>query len=148
MTVQVPMWNRVVAFLTFGSGTVAIAYALRLGLDPAMYFPGYDVRRPAPFHFPLSFFAMTCGLMLIYTITAFIGLVRIRWPMWLRCLIVLAILIPWTFYISRIFLHMPGFWAVQLFYLWALVLVIISAFVLSAVSSLIRNLRSRRPTHA
>jgi hypothetical protein len=147
-TLRAPTWNRAVGFLVLSGGLIAVAFAFRWSLDPKMYFPGYDLSRPAPFEFPTVFFAMTCGLIAVYTLAELISLARMRWPMWLRSLVILMVLVPWTMYASRFFLHMPGFWLVHLLYLWIVVVVIGAAFLLSLAFAVHQRLTRGDSSHA
>ena len=128
--------RRILGLVLLAATLGAMAFTIRLSLDPNNYFFHRGEDRATWVYDPRHV-ALITGLMLVEAACAGAALFS-PWPraMWLRCLLSLLVLAPWALTVTPFVIHMPLYVLFHHLWVWLLVLML----VLSALGSLLRQL--------
>ena len=99
---------------------IAIAYAVRLSLDPRHYF-FYEAADRTTWVYRPGHVAFVCAIMLAEAALVWGVFLQPRPALWLRCAIGLGILGPWTLLATSVFMHAPGYVLFHHLWAWSLV---------------------------
>jgi len=140
--------HKIVVLLFALATLVAVAYAVHLSLNPDYYF----FRRPedrASWAYHPSSVAFVCGVMLVEALVACLAIVASRpKALWVRCLIGLLLLGPWSFFSTMLVVHMPGYTLFHHLWVWLLVLVLVVVGAVSAIRQLYLRSRGGPPNNS
>ena len=141
--------TRKVVVLLFALATVtSVAYAVHISLNPDYYF----FRRlgdRANWTYDPGSVAFVCGVMLVEALVACLAIMASRpKALWLRCLMGLLLLGPWSLFSTMLVVHMPGYTLFHHLWVWLLVFVLIVAGVASSIRQLYLRLRGGSPNNS
>ena len=122
----------------------AVLFATYLSLDPANYFFYTDADRLDWTWDPL-YVAIVCGIMILGAAIAFAAFFLARPSrLWLRCVLALLIIGPWTWTSTLAVVHMPMFVIVHHFWFWFVTIVVVIVGLSSFLSLVLERIKARR----
>jgi len=99
---------------------IAIAWAVRLSLDPRHYF-FYETTDRTTWVYRPGHVAFVCAIMVAEAALVWGVFVQPRPALWFRCAIGLSILGPWALLSTSVFMHTPGYVLFHHLWVWLLV---------------------------
>ena len=134
-----PRTRKTISVIGVAATFAAVAFDVHLSLDPDQYFY-YGHQERADWQYNPANVAFVATFMLAAGSLAF-GALAVPRPraLWLRCMIALAVLVPWGLFSSMFVLHMPSYVLFHILWVWSL----IALLILIGVSSLIRQAYTR-----
>ncbi len=129
-----------IAILTMSS----VLFATYLSLDPENYFFYTDEDRLVWTWDPL-YVAIVCGIMILGAAIASAAFFLARPSrLWLRCVLALIIIGPWTWTSTLAVMHMPMFVMIHHLWFWLLTIVVIIVGFSSFLSSVLGRIKAKR----
>lgn len=120
----------------------AIAFAVYLSLDPGNYF-FYEPEDRAKWHYEPGSVAIICFLMLAESLVTLAALISPKpRELWLRCLLGLCLLGPWTLVSTMFFVHMPMYVLFRHLWVWLLVISLVLVGAASGIRQLFLRLHA------
>ena len=122
----------------------AIGFALYLSFDPDSYF-FYTAEDRARWRFSTGHVLLVCGIMLAEAVIWGAALLS-TFPrrLWLRCLLALAVLVPWGLYTLQIVMHAPLYVHFHHLWLWLVILSLVIGAITSGTIHAVSLARQRR----
>ena len=122
----------------------AVGFTLYLSLDPDSYF-FYTAEDRARWQFRPGHVLLVCGVMLAEALIWGAALLSIR-PrcLWVRCLLALAVLVPWGLYTIQIVMHAPVYVHFHHLWLWLVILSLVVTAIASGTMHAVSLARERR----
>lgn len=122
----------------------AIGFVLYLSLNPDRYF-FYTAEDRARWQYSTEHVLLVCGIMLAEGLISGAALLSTRpGRLWVRCLIALAVLIPWGLYTIQIVMHAPVYVHFHHLWLWLVILSLVVTAIASGTMNAVSFARQRR----
>jgi hypothetical protein len=140
--------RKIIAAIGISAMVAAVGFDIHLSLDPDKYFY-YVPEDRADWQYDLTSVAFVVAAMLAAGSASLAALVSSRpRALWLRCLIGLALLVPWGLFSAMFVMHMPGYEIVHIIWIWSLIALLSVVGVFSLIRQAYFRLSGRPPNQS